>query len=401
MAVHGHLGEFEASKDDWKSYIERAKQYFTANEVTSAAKKRAILLSACGPVTYRVIRDVLTPEAPTDVALDVLIEKMSKHFQPTPSEIVQRFRFNTRVRSPHETVATYVAQLKQAMKLLLSLEAAEKEVKDLSGKKEVMQIRKKHQNAKKVPPKPVSRPPRSGKGSSSMAACYRCGGNHSPDECPFKLAECHFCHRKGHIAPVCRLKTRQRRRTQNPAGRNKSVHKLTESEEPEFPEYSGMYNCRSPNNQPLFAEMQINSASIRMEVDTGATLSIISRATYDATWSSEDAPPIKLSEAKLHTYTGEEIPVDGAIDVEVAYRHQKASLSLVVVAGRGPSLMGRNWMEHFQLDWCQLHQVHSEPKDMVKDMLLQDMLDRHASLFKKELGKIAGTTAKLYLKPGA
>ena len=205
MAVHGHLGEFEASKDDWKSYIERAKQYFTANEVTSAAKKRAILLSACGPVTYRVIRDVLTPEAPTDVALDVLIEKMSKHFQPTPSEIVQRFRFNTRVRRPHETVATYVAQLKQlaehcnfgdtleqmlrdrlvcgigderwqqrllaedtltydkAMKLLLSLEAAEKEVKDLSGKKEVMQIREKHQNPKKVPPKPVSRPPPSGK----------------------------------------------------------------------------------------------------------------------------------------------------------------------------------------------------------------------------------------------
>ena len=193
---------------------------------------------------------------------------------------------------------------------------------------------------------------------------------------------------------MCHPKTRQRRRTQNPAGRNKSVHKLTESEEPEFPEYSGMYNCRSPNNQQLFAEMQIYGASIRMEVDTGATLSIISRATYDATWSSEDAPPIKPSEPKLHTYTGEEIPVDGAINVEVAYQHQKASLSLVVVGG--PSLMGRNWMEHLQLDWCQLHQVHSKPKDIVKDMLLQDMLDRHASLFKKELGKIAGTTAKLY-----
>ena len=26
MASHGHLGEFDASKDDWTSYIERARQ---------------------------------------------------------------------------------------------------------------------------------------------------------------------------------------------------------------------------------------------------------------------------------------------------------------------------------------------------------------------------------------
>ena len=45
--------------------------------------------------------------------LATLIEKMTQHFQPAPSEIVQRFRFNTRVRQPHESVATYIAQLKQ------------------------------------------------------------------------------------------------------------------------------------------------------------------------------------------------------------------------------------------------------------------------------------------------
>lgn len=44
MAKHGHLGEFEANKDDCVFYIERAKQYFAANEVTDAGKQRAILL---------------------------------------------------------------------------------------------------------------------------------------------------------------------------------------------------------------------------------------------------------------------------------------------------------------------------------------------------------------------
>ena len=172
-ATHGSLGPFDVSSGDWKSYVERAQLYFTANDITSAAKKRAILLSSCGDATYRRIKDVLSPRAPTYLSFDAA---MSTHLQPEPSEIVQRFRFNTRVRQPHESISTYVTQLKRlaehcnfgdtdrlnemmrdrlvcgianekwqqrllaedgltyakAYKLLLSLEASEKEVKDLN-----------------------------------------------------------------------------------------------------------------------------------------------------------------------------------------------------------------------------------------------------------------------------
>ena len=113
MATHGSLGEFDHRTGDWKSYIERAQQYFAANDVESAGKKRAILLSSVGDKTYQIIKDVLAPDAPTDVTFANIVEKMMKHFQPPPSEIVQRFQFHTRVRQPHESVATYIAQLKQ------------------------------------------------------------------------------------------------------------------------------------------------------------------------------------------------------------------------------------------------------------------------------------------------
>ena len=85
MAVHGHLGEFDAGKDDWKSYIERAKQYFEANNIEDAGKKRAVLLSACGAATYRKIKDLLTPKAPSETTFDEIVEKMTKHLQPVPS----------------------------------------------------------------------------------------------------------------------------------------------------------------------------------------------------------------------------------------------------------------------------------------------------------------------------
>ena len=36
----------------------------------------------------------------------------------------------------------------------------------------------------------------------SKKLCFRCGkGPHNPDDCRLKQAECHICHKHGHIAP--------------------------------------------------------------------------------------------------------------------------------------------------------------------------------------------------------
>ena len=40
------------------------------------------------------------------------MEVLTKHFKPTPLEIVRRFRFNTRLRKPGESVAQYVSELR-------------------------------------------------------------------------------------------------------------------------------------------------------------------------------------------------------------------------------------------------------------------------------------------------
>ena len=47
---YGNIGEFDQALKNWEAYIEQMEQYFVANEVTSNAKKKAILLSTCGPL---------------------------------------------------------------------------------------------------------------------------------------------------------------------------------------------------------------------------------------------------------------------------------------------------------------------------------------------------------------
>ena len=63
----GNIGEFDATIENWDAYLERMEQYFVANEVTSDAKKKAILLSTCGASTYSTIRSLAAPTKPTDL----------------------------------------------------------------------------------------------------------------------------------------------------------------------------------------------------------------------------------------------------------------------------------------------------------------------------------------------
>ena len=48
MATHGRVGEFNSQREDWMSYTKRLQEYFTANEIKSADKMKAILLSIVG-----------------------------------------------------------------------------------------------------------------------------------------------------------------------------------------------------------------------------------------------------------------------------------------------------------------------------------------------------------------
>ena len=83
-----------------------------------------------------------------------------------------------------------------------------------------------------------------------------------------------------------------------------------------------------------------------MEVDTGASESLISETLYYKLWPGRG---LKRTSIRLQTYSKEPIVVVGTTDVHVAYEGQTATLPLVVVRGDGPTLMGRNWLGHIRV----------------------------------------------------
>ncbi len=82
-----------------------------------------------------------------------------------------------------------------------------------------------------------------------------------------------------------------------------------------------------------------------MEIDTGATLSIMSEHSYNSLWQSDVRPQLKPTTARLSTYTKENIQVLGQITVKVCYNKQTRTFPLLVVPGDGPTLLGRDWLE--------------------------------------------------------
>ena len=111
MANHGKLEEYDP-QEEWSQYIERLEFYFEANGVDNADKQRAILSSVCGSKTYKLIQNLTMPGKPSDKTFEEIVKLVQNHENPKPSAIVQRFKFNTRFRNPGESIASYVAELR-------------------------------------------------------------------------------------------------------------------------------------------------------------------------------------------------------------------------------------------------------------------------------------------------
>ena len=57
----GKLDEFDPDLgEDWIQYVERMEYYFQANGISATKKQRAILLSAMGAKTYKILWNLIT-----------------------------------------------------------------------------------------------------------------------------------------------------------------------------------------------------------------------------------------------------------------------------------------------------------------------------------------------------
>ena len=391
---------------------------FIANDIEQAEKKRAILLNACGPATYKMFGNLAALNKPSELDYEDFKRLMANHAKPKPSVVVERFQFHSRSQPPGETVAELVAQLKRlsehckfgttvkemlrdrlvcgladtniqrkllaetdltldkALGTARAMEAAEQNAKTLqapqpSGNGEVHAVGR----------TATSRRTTGGGGAEALSEgadtpCSRCGGTkHSKADCRFKSAVCHACKKRGHLARMCRGNrtdpgAQSRRRSSRSTMMVDEESGDTPSEEEEA---YALYNIREP-----IKVVTANGKNLVMDLDTGAAVTIISEKTYHKLWPQQ-GPPIRPTTTSLKTYTGELIQVRGSILLDVQHNGQSMVLPAVLVRGSGPTLLGQDWLQELKLNWPQICHVTHSPE-------LAAVLERHKGVFQNDLG---------------
>ena len=443
MAAIGTLAPFDSKVQDWEEYCEIIGHFFIANDIDDEDKMKSTLLSVVGAPTYSLMRNLLSPTKPGEKTYAELVTLLKTHFNPKPSEIVQRFKFDSRIRKPTESVAEYVAELRKlsqdcnygatlpqmlrdrlvcginddriqrrllsetnlnfesALNLAQAMESANKNVQDLQLKGPTV-------NAVKsgVPARAGQRRetrPREGDGYTE---CYRCKGKHSPRDCRFRSAKCHICGINGHIAIACRKKGEKTDKRYDKHSRVRDRHSTRErdahycshkpSEESDEEHGVPLYTFQGEEDKepPYKVSMGVNREEVTFEIDTGCCFTIVSERTFK---QIKRAPKMKKTHLDLRTYTGEAVPVLGKTYVTVTYRQQKKKLPIIVVKGSGPNLLGRWWLKHIKLDWGEVKHLRNHPQSLS----LQEVLSRHEGVFKNELGTLKGFKATIQVPADA
>ena len=414
----GKLDEFDpASGEDWIQYVERMEYYFLANGITSGEKQRAVLISAMGAKAYKILRNLITPSAPSDKSFKELVEVMTKHFCPPPSEIVQRFKFNTRVRKPGESVANYIAELQalsqycnfgdtlelmlrdrivcgindaQTQKRLL----VEKELTYAKAKEIALGLESAVQGTRDIQSS-SSDAVHSVSDRKAKSKCFRCGRtNHKAPQCRYKDTICSKCNKTGHLAKVCQSKKDPAPSSSSTPKKQLPTHVVSEQPTDERNEYS-LFTIQDTKgvkkkSDPLYVSVNMNGREVSMEIDTGSAVSIMAESKFRKI-SSE---PLQQSLVNLCTYSGEQIIVQGEAMCNIEYEGKQYVLPIVVISGKGPTLLGRNWLQHIPLNWPKLFQ----PIFKVDDQLSQ-LLQSFSDVFGNELGTLQGDKVSIHIDP--
>lgn len=135
--------------------------------------------------------------------------------------------------------------------------------------------------------KPSSgRGPRKDSQDTSKGSCFRCGAAHSAGSCRAKNYKCYYCSKVGHTAAACRKRMQEQESSQD--GRSsqrshqqQSVHQAEQISKSQSEEL--IVNTVSPTNSrdKMLLNLVANGHSVTHEVDTGAVVTLYSKASWE------------------------------------------------------------------------------------------------------------------------
>lgn len=430
--------------------------------------RRGILLANCDEESYQLISDLCVPANPVDLTYDEIAYKLDKHFQVVQTFYGAREKFYSAFKNSHESVNEWAARVRnlaapckfgnplylnevlrdrfvmgfskgsikdrlheedsaltfeKAISIACKKEAGQTNEFPVGGvKREVVtdsvyRVSQRSSLARRgrpsvagsasrrdVPHVRPAAPPRTlsfdrrergynnnqeNRGSSSYSAkkmCCVCGkGPHNPNTCRYKDYICNNCQNRGHLALVCKKNIGNDR------------HNFLEEQ------IDCLYHLNS-DVTPVIVDISIDNQKFNFELDTGASLSVISdtfKEKYFNSYILQDTGKTLLN------YVGTTIYPLGFITLPITYQNVTRSIDVYVIKDGGPPLLGRDFYYGFKLSIYCIQGISKRSLSNLQtnkqgegylpasEFVIKRLTKQYANVFSSDIGLFRGGTIHL------
>ena len=161
-------------------------------------------------------------------------------------------------------------------------------------------------------------------------------------------------------------------------------------------EFYDIYSLSMLRNPLLVVEAKINGAYVKMEVNTGASRSIINMKTYNTIKRKSDS--LTYTKSKLRTYLGDLMKPEGVIEASFIYENQCLVVPFIVANTKGPNLLGRDVLRLLQLNWEKFLNVYYVEENVKTENCLNKISD-YKEVLKSEMSTLKGFEVELKIDP--
>lgn len=289
-----------------------------AKSLDDNAKIRLLLLKLDTPAHSKYINYIL-PNKPTDFSFEETVKTLTKIFTKQETLFSRRFKCLNSLKKDEMDIITYCGLVNKACedfdikkitvdefkclifimglrsntdieirtKLLSKMEGKDSinldklltEYQGIISLKHDTSMIQSNTNSNSILVSKVSKKKKF-KSQTNKKACANCGEYHeSKDQCSAKAKACEFCNNKGHIVDYCRKKQKSIKESnekQNKSGNDNSKTTTSKGKTNGKPKVTSV-SMNQINLNRKYIDIQINSQTARLQIDSAADITIISR----------------------------------------------------------------------------------------------------------------------------